>query len=212
MRSLSFFSEWIEGSLLFGLDERSQVFLHLSVTIKKLMGCWKVTLLRRAKGWALGRQRGGSLSRNLALFYPSSGSPVCKCDSRSWLRALEVAKWGEDYDVALPAARRRQAQSVGPVGGIYEFRVEDFTSGGGKQVNSPSQSRANPTFRALRWKFVPPFELSRIGVQPGQRFGLGSGGSGRSVERELGWRTFTSWSQSVCQLVLLGHWPCFIRS
>lgn len=35
---------------------------------------------------------GGSLIRNLALFYPSSGSPVCKCDSRSWFRALEVAK------------------------------------------------------------------------------------------------------------------------
>lgn len=34
-----FFSKWIEGSLLFGVVERSQVFLHLSVTIKKLMGC-----------------------------------------------------------------------------------------------------------------------------------------------------------------------------
>lgn len=36
---LKFCSEWIGGSLLFGLVERSQVFLHLSVTIKKLMGC-----------------------------------------------------------------------------------------------------------------------------------------------------------------------------
>lgn len=71
-----FFSKCIEGSLLFGLVERSQVFLHLSVTIKKLMGCWKVTLLCRAKGWALGRRGGGARSAKIyfILRFPQCAS------------------------------------------------------------------------------------------------------------------------------------------
>lgn len=149
-------AKWIEGSLLFGVVERSQVFLHLSVTIKKLMGCWKVTLLRRAKGWAPGRREGGLAPPKNLLFYVFLRLPACDYDPWTWLCAVEVVKWGKDYNVSSPAALRRQAQSAGR---SMKFMSSDsvFYLGRGQPGKQCRWASHSLTFRAVGSKFVPPF-------------------------------------------------------